>query len=108
MTDQRIVIGASHSGSELATRLRQIDPSVSVLLLGDEGLLPYQHPPLSKSWMYNPDSTIEPLLIRNAAAYKNLGIEVRTNVRVSAIDRREHRIKLDSGESLLPLPPLIQ
>lgn len=100
MTDQRIVIGASHSGSELATRLRQIDPSVSVLLLGDEGVLPYQHPPLSKSWMYNPDSTIEPLLIRNAAAYKNLGIEVRTNVRVSAIDRREHRIKLDSGESL--------
>jgi 3-phenylpropionate/trans-cinnamate dioxygenase ferredoxin reductase component len=100
VTDPRIVIGASHAGSELAAKLRQLDPSVPVLLLGDEGVLPYQHPPLSKSWLGNPTAAIESLLIRNAAAYENAGVEVRMQARVAAIDRGAQRLRLESGESL--------
>lgn len=100
MTDPRIVIGASHAGSELAAKLRQLDPCVPVLLLGDEGVLPYQHPPLSKSWLGSADATIEPLWIRNAAAYESAGVEVRMSARVAAIDRGQKRLYLESGESL--------
>ena len=100
MTDARIVIGASHAGSELAAKLRQLDASIPVLLLGDEPVLPYQRPPLSKSWLGNPSADIEPLLIRNAEAYAAAGVETRTNARVRQIDRAAHRVHLESGESL--------
>ena len=100
MTDARIVIGASHAGSELAAKLRQLDASVPVLLLGDEPVLPYQRPPLSKSWLGNPSADIETLLIRNAQAYAAAGVEVRTSARVTQIDRAAHRVHLESGESL--------
>jgi 3-phenylpropionate/trans-cinnamate dioxygenase ferredoxin reductase component len=100
VTDARIVIGASHAGSELAANLRQLDASVPVLLLGDEPVLPYQRPPLSKSWLGNPSADIEMLLIRNAKAYAAAGVEVHTNARVMKIDRAAHRVHLESGESL--------
>lgn len=100
MTEPRVIIGASHAGSELAAKLRQLDPSVPVLLLGDEPVLPYQRPPLSKTWLGDPNAAIDPLLIRNAAAYEAAGIAVRPGARVSAIDRAAGRIVLESGESV--------
>ena len=100
MTSPRIVIGASHAGSELAARLRQLDPSVPVLLLGDEPVLPYQHPPLSKSWLADEQAAIDPLLIRNAAAYESAGVQVRLGVRVAEIEKAAHRVLLDGGEAI--------
>ncbi len=100
MSEPRVVIGASHAGSELAARLRQLDPSTPVMLLGEEPVLPYQRPPLSKSWIGNPVAGIEGLLIRNAEAYAAAGIETRTGARVVEIDRCGRRIRLESGESL--------
>jgi 3-phenylpropionate/trans-cinnamate dioxygenase ferredoxin reductase component len=100
MNEPRIVIGASHAGSELAARLRHLDPTTPVLLLGDEPVLPYQRPPLSKAWVGNPDAGIDGLLIRNAEAYASAGIETRTHARVAEIDRRAQRLRLESGETL--------
>jgi 3-phenylpropionate/trans-cinnamate dioxygenase ferredoxin reductase subunit len=100
MSDPRVVIGASHAGSELAARLRQLDPSVPVLLLGDEPVPPYQRPPLSKSWLGNPSADIESLLIRDAAAYAAAGITVRAGARVAQLDRAAKRVRLDTGEAL--------
>lgn len=100
MSDPRIVIGASHAGSELAAKLRQIDPATPVLLIGDEPVLAYQRPPLSKSWLGNPSADIESLLIRNAEAYAAAGIATKTNARVVHIDRAAQRLRLESGASL--------
>lgn len=100
MSDPRIIIGASHAGSELAARLRQLDASTPVLLLGDEPVLPYQRPPLSKSWLGEPDADVDKLLIRNAAAYASAGIETRLDARVDKIDRAAQRVALATGEAL--------
>jgi 3-phenylpropionate/trans-cinnamate dioxygenase ferredoxin reductase subunit len=100
MSDPRIVIGASHAGSELAAKLRQLDPTKPVLLLGDEPVLPYQRPPLSKSWLGNPAADIESLLIRNADAYAAAGIETKTGASVARIDRANQRLELVGGETL--------
>jgi 3-phenylpropionate/trans-cinnamate dioxygenase ferredoxin reductase subunit len=100
MTDPRVVIGASHAGSELVAKLRQLDPATPVLLLGEEPVLPYQRPPLSKSWLGDPTAGIDKLLIRTAAAYEAAGIAVRTGERVTRIDRGAQRLELASGESL--------
>lgn len=100
MKDPRIVVGASHAGSELAARLRQLDPATPVLLLGEEPVLPYQRPPLTKSWLGDPAAEVDKLLIRSAAAYEMAGVEVRTGVRVTQLDRGAARVILDTGESL--------
>jgi 3-phenylpropionate/trans-cinnamate dioxygenase ferredoxin reductase subunit len=100
VTDPRIVVGASHAGSELAARLRHLDASTPVLLLGDEPVLPYQRPPLSKSWVGDAAAGADGLLIRNADAYASAGIDVRTTARVVEIDRARQRLRLESGESL--------
>ena len=65
----RIVVGASHAGAELAVKLRQLDAATPLLVLGDEPFLPYQRPPLSKTWLANATGDVDWLLIRNAAAY---------------------------------------
>jgi 3-phenylpropionate/trans-cinnamate dioxygenase ferredoxin reductase subunit len=100
MTDPRVIVGASHAGSELAAKLRQLDPSTPVLLVGAEAALPYQRPPLSKSWLGGTNDDIDWLLIRNAAAYANAGIAVRMATHVAAIDRTAHRLVLESGGSI--------
>ena len=100
MSDPRIVIGASHAGSELAAKLRQLDPTTRVQLLGDEPVLAYQRPPLSKSWLGDPAASLDALLIRSAEAYAAAGIEVVTGARVMEIDRAARRLRLESGESL--------
>ncbi|MDQ2735436.1 MAG: FAD-dependent oxidoreductase [Pseudomonadota bacterium] len=100
MTDPRVVVGASHAGAELAVKLRQLDPATPVLVVGEEPVLPYQRPPLSKGWLANPDGEVEALLIRNAAAYESAGIAVRTGTRVTRIDRAAQRLELDSGEAV--------
>ena len=100
MNAPRVVVGASHAGAELAARLRQLDPATPVLLLGEEPVLPYQRPPLSKAWLGNPAAELETLLIRDAAAWEAAGVTVRTGVRVASIDRAEQRLALDSGETV--------
>lgn len=100
MSAPRIVIGASHAGAELALRLRQLDPSVPVLLLGDEPTLPYQRPPLSKSWIGDAAADEQALFMRPATAYAQAGVELLGGVRVAAIHRGERRITLQSGEQL--------
>src|SRR6185295_4423624 len=89
-----------HAGAELAVKLRQLDAATPVLVLGEEPFLPYQRPPLSKSWLANATGDVDWLLIRNAAAYEAAGIAVRTGVRVASIDRAAQRIVLESGETI--------
>ncbi|MBS0446895.1 MAG: FAD-dependent oxidoreductase [Proteobacteria bacterium] len=100
MTTARVVVGASHAGAELAARLRQLAPHVPVVMIGDEEILPYQRPPLSKGWLGDPAAQADALLIRNAAAYASAGIEVRSGVRVAAIERDARRLGLDDGDTL--------
>jgi 3-phenylpropionate/trans-cinnamate dioxygenase ferredoxin reductase subunit len=96
----RVVIGASHAGAELAIRLRQLDPGVPVLLLGDEPGLPYQRPPLSKSWLGDQALSVDALVMRSAEAYDKADVTVRTGVRVARIERDRQRLVLTSGEVL--------
>ncbi len=46
-----VVIGASHAGAQVATRLRKLGWQGSIKLIGDEQYLPYHRPPLSKDYL---------------------------------------------------------
>jgi 3-phenylpropionate/trans-cinnamate dioxygenase ferredoxin reductase subunit len=100
MTEGRVVIvGASHAGFQLAASLRQAGFDGPVVLIGDEPVLPYQRPPLSKDYL---DGKIgfELLLMRPESFYRDHRIEFIPGTRVEAIDRAARTVQLAGGERL--------
>jgi len=101
MTNQTdvVVIGASHAGSEVASRLRQGGFTGSVALLGAEPHLPYHRPPLSKAFLAG-ETTVDQLLLRSAEAYAKANIEWHPSTVVDSIDRALRTLYLSSGAAL--------
>jgi len=100
MAQQPIVIlGAGHAGFQLAASLRQHGFEGAIALIGDEAVLPYQRPPLSKDYL---DGKIgfDLLLMRPEAFYRDHRIDTLTGTRVSEIDRAGKTVRLASGERL--------
>lgn len=99
MTLQAVIIGAGQAGAQAAQSLRQAGFVGRIVLIGDEPHLPYQRPPLSKAYLQG-DLSAERLLLRPAAFFEKETIELRSGVRVQAIDRRAARLSLSDGTSL--------
>jgi NADPH-dependent 2,4-dienoyl-CoA reductase/sulfur reductase-like enzyme len=66
------------------------------IVSGDDAL-PYERPPLSKSFLAGKD-TEEAVLINTADFYSKNGIEVKLNTRVASIDAPGKRLRTSSGE----------
>ena len=58
-----IVIGAGQAGASLVIKLRKIGYKGKITLIGDEEVLPYQRPPLSKGYLLG-DMSLERLFLR--------------------------------------------
>ena len=93
------VIGAGQAGFQAASSLRQEGFAGRVVLIGDEPGLPYQRPPLSKSYLAG-ESGLDELWLRPEAFYEKQEIELITGEAVMAIDRPGHSIRLASGHAL--------
>jgi 3-phenylpropionate/trans-cinnamate dioxygenase ferredoxin reductase subunit len=93
-----VVVGASHAGAQLCARLRQEGWDGEILLIGDEPYLPYQRPPMSKTYLAA-KSEIEDLLIRGPEFYEKQKIKFRIG-RVARIDRNDRCVVLSDGESI--------
>lgn len=94
-----VIIGAGHAGVQVAESLRAGGYQGAVTLLGDEDVLPYQRPPLSKDYLV-PGRTAEPLPLRGERFYAENGIDLRTGVTATVLDRRRRAVVLDDGDSL--------
>ncbi len=100
MSDQRIVIlGAGHAGGSVAAFLRQYGHTGPIAIIGDEPVLPYQRPPLSKAWLKG-EAGEDDLQLRPPSFYEEASVEVRLGVRATAIDREAHTVALSDGSSL--------
>lgn len=93
-----IVIGASHAGAQLCASLRQEGWGGDIVLIGDEPVLPYHRPPLSKTFLAG-DSSLDDLLIRAPDFYAKQRITVRQG-QVVAVDRATHAVILADGSTL--------
>ncbi|MBJ8342982.1 MULTISPECIES: NAD(P)/FAD-dependent oxidoreductase [Antrihabitans] len=99
MTLQRaLIVGASHAGAQLAASLRQEGWVGEIVLIGEESALPYQRPPLSKSYLAG-TSTLDELAIRSAEFYRKQGIRL-LDATVTAIDRSAGHVVLNTGDAL--------
>ena len=94
-----VIVGAGQAGCEAAFALRQQQFAGRIVLVGEEPLLPYRRPPLSKAFLAG-EVAAESLLIRGAAQYETQKIETRLGTRVVGIDRAGKTITLADGETL--------
>lgn len=100
MNNQRcIIVGASHAAGELCISLRKEGWTGSITLVGDEAYLPYNHPPLSKTYLAG-EKSIDDLLIRHEEAYVKADIELKLGCRVEKIDRELKELTLDNDAKL--------
>lgn len=93
-----VIIGAGHAAAQLCVSLRQEGWQGEIVMIGDEPYLPYQRPPLSKTFLAG-DKSIDDLLIRPASFYEKKNIQfIRGGV--TAIDRRNQCLSLLDGQIL--------
>ncbi len=91
-----IIIGGGQAGAMSAIALRQKKFSGRILLISNEGYLPYQRPPLSKAFLTDLLLT-ESLYIKSGAYYKRNKIDILMNDTVELIDRNKKNIILENG-----------
>ena len=96
MTANRaVIVGASHAGAQLAGNLRKEKWDGDILLIDDEGRLPYQRPPLSKAYLAG-TSELDDFAIRGRQFYEQQSIELDAET-VIAIDRDARSVTMGSG-----------
>jgi len=93
------IIGAGQAGFQAAASLRETGFAGRVLLIGDEPVLPYQRPPLSKSYLAG-QSGVDDLWLRPAEFYAKQQIDLAYGDAVTAIDREQRRLHLASGNHI--------
>lgn len=100
MAGQRVVIvGAGQAGSDTAAALRALGFAGPVTLVGDEGAVPYQRPPLSKAYLAGQLDAAE-LELRPEEFYDAHDIGRVRRDPVTRIDRDGRAVVLASGRTV--------
>ncbi len=99
MTETAVIIGGGQAGAQVAVSLRQEGFTGRVVLIGDEPVLPYQRPPLSKTFLAG-EQAKERLFIKPAAFYEKINVEHILGEVVSEINSKHQEISLSSGQRL--------
>lgn len=99
MSDPIVIIGAGQAAAAFAGKLRALGSDRPVTIIGDEPVLPYQRPPLSKKYLVG-EATFDRLLLKPPAWYETNAVTVLTGRRAAAIDRTRRVVTLHGGEEL--------
>jgi 3-phenylpropionate/trans-cinnamate dioxygenase ferredoxin reductase subunit len=99
MSDPIVIIGAGQAAAAFAGKLRALGSDRPVTIVGDEPVLPYQRPPLSKKYLVG-EATFDRLLLKPPAWYETNAVTVLTGRKATAIDRTRRVVVLDDGQEL--------
>ena len=94
-----LIVGAGHGGAAAALALRKIGFAGSILMVGREGLPPYERPPLSKEYLAR-DKPFERILIRPADYWEELKVDTLLHHEVTAVDAQSRRARLADGSEV--------
>lgn len=97
-----VIIGAGEAGTRAAFALREQGWTGSITLIGDEGGLPYERPPLSKP----EGAEVQRKPICDQAQLDGAGIDYRPGLGTTAIDRAQRTVTLSDGR-VLPYAKLL-
>ncbi|MDR6626806.1 FAD-dependent oxidoreductase [Caulobacter segnis] len=94
-----VIVGAGHAGGSAAAFLRQYGHQGRIVLIGDEPLLPYQRPPLSKAWLKG-EADADSLALKPADWYGENNVFLRLSGVAERVNRAAKTVTLASGEAI--------
>jgi 3-phenylpropionate/trans-cinnamate dioxygenase ferredoxin reductase subunit len=97
-SDTIVIVGGGHAAAQLCAGLAEAGQGARVHLVCEEPELPYQRPPLSKSFLKNALEALQ--WHRPEDWFARAGITVHRGDPATAIDRSAHRVTLRSGAGL--------
>ncbi|MCF5725558.1 NAD(P)/FAD-dependent oxidoreductase [Pseudomonas syringae] len=92
-----VIVGAGQAAATCAFRLREHGFQGQVTVLGEEPVLPYQRPPLSKKYL-NGLAPIDDLFIRPANSYEDEKIDIHLNLKVESVVVHEKQVVTQGGQ----------
>jgi 3-phenylpropionate/trans-cinnamate dioxygenase ferredoxin reductase subunit len=101
VSDRRtfVIVGGGLAGAKAAETLRDEGFDGRVVIVGAESQLPYERPPLSKSYLGG-ESTLAEAQVHDDAFYASRGIELLAGTEAAALDPAAHRLRLADGGEL--------
>jgi 3-phenylpropionate/trans-cinnamate dioxygenase ferredoxin reductase subunit len=94
-----VIVGASHAATQLAHGLRRFGWERGITVVGEEPVLPYHRPPLSKEFLKG-NKSFEQILLRQESMYTKSNVELMLGRRVVSIDRERKKAIMENGDSL--------
>jgi len=94
-----VIVGGGQAALQAIDTLRRRGYKGKLTCIAAEPELPYQRPPLSKSYLEGALDAAR-LALRGAAYFSERSVEVRTGMRAVSIDRDAQRVRLADGDSL--------
>ncbi len=94
-----VIVGAGLAGAKTAQALRDRGFDAAITLIGQESLLPYERPPLSKGYLQG-QSSFADATVHPAPWYAEHGIDLRLDTRVTALHRASREVELNGAERL--------
>jgi 3-phenylpropionate/trans-cinnamate dioxygenase ferredoxin reductase component len=98
MTAPIVIIGAGMAGARACINLRANDYAGEIVLIGEEKLLPYDRPPLSKSSILE-EGEPEPIWLMDETIASELKVTVRKGIEAKSIDPAAKSISLSDGST---------
>jgi NADPH-dependent 2,4-dienoyl-CoA reductase/sulfur reductase-like enzyme len=96
-----LIVGAGVAGLGACEGIREHDKKGSIMLVGNETLLPYHRPLLLKSHLSkNGPPAPEKLLARDAAWFAKQKIDVRLDTLVTQLNLERHLVVLGNGQAV--------
>lgn len=97
-SDAIVIVGGGHAAAQLCAALVTAGQGARVHLVCEEAELPYQRPPLSKSFLKSAQEEVQ--LHRGEAWFSEAGIMLHRADPAMAIDRTRRCLRLRSGREL--------
>ncbi len=94
-----VILGAGQAGAQLAFSARSEGFEGEITLVGEEPMLPYRRPPLSKEYLAGA-APKDQILVRRPEFFAEQRIDVRVGVCALEIDREAQTVRLSDGTAL--------
>jgi 3-phenylpropionate/trans-cinnamate dioxygenase ferredoxin reductase component len=99
MAENMVIIGAGMAGARACINLRANGYDGHITLIGEEALLPYDRPPLSKASILE-EAEPDPIWLMDDTIAAELKVDVRKGVEAKSINPAAKTISLSDGSTL--------